>query len=154
LDQDGKPDLAVAHSAYPVVSVIKNTSTNGAISFDANVDYVATSYQKLSIGDLDGDGNPDLAVARNNPSVSVFKNAGKAGVISFNPKVDFGNYSSSDVSIGDMDGDGIPDLVVSTPSTISILRGLGTALPLVLSQFQVSPPRQPYSVNMEHLYRN
>ena len=137
LDGDGKPDLAVANYGSAMVSVFRNTSTTGSIttgSFAAKVDFTTgTSPCSVSIGDLDGDGKPDLAVANSSSTtVSVFRNTSATGSIttgSFAAKVDFTTGTGpQSVAIGDMDGDGKPDLAVANAgsSTVSVLRNTST----------------------------
>ena len=138
LDGDGKSDLAVANSTSNTVSVFRNTSTGaGVVSYAAKVDYVTGSAPRsVAIGDLDGDGKSDLAVANyNSNSVSVFRNTSTgAGVVSYAAKVDYttGNNPES-VSIGDLDGDGQSDLVVAnlTSVTVSVLRNTSTGAGMV-----------------------
>ena len=76
IDGDGKPDLAVANYSSNTVSVFRNTSTSGTMSFAAKVDFTTgTTPHSVSIGDIDGDGKPDLAVAnQDSNTVSVFRN--------------------------------------------------------------------------------
>ncbi|MGD1045927.1 MAG: FG-GAP-like repeat-containing protein, partial [Bacteroidota bacterium] len=134
LDGDGKPDLAVANYSSSTVSVFRNMSTSGNISFATKVDYTTGSYPRgVAIGDFDGDGKPDLAVANYYSStVSVFRNQSTSGSISFAAKVDYttGSYPYS-VAIGDVDGDGKPDLAVansnSSDNTVSILQNKSTS---------------------------
>ncbi len=133
LDGDGKPELVVANSGSNTISVFRNTSSVGSItagSFASKVDFIAgTIPLSVSIGDLDRDGKPDLAVANYSSStVSILRNISSVGSInsgSFAIKVDFttGLFPNS-VSIGDLDGDGKPDLAIvnSGNNTISILR--------------------------------
>ena len=90
------------------------------------------------IGDLDGDGKPDLAVVnQGGNTVSVFRNTSASGSItatSFAARVDFatGSYPCA-VAISDLDGDGMPDLVVANylgSNTVSILRNTSSKRPL------------------------
>ena len=81
---------------------------------------------KLAVGDLNGDGKLDLAVANYcSGTVSVLLGTGNGG---FGAKTDFatgGNPIS--VAIGDLNGDGVPDLAVtnSQDNTVSLLFGVG-----------------------------
>ncbi|MFC4233244.1 beta strand repeat-containing protein [Parasediminibacterium paludis] len=135
LDGDGKPDLAVVNETSNTVSVFRNTSTSGSInstSFASKVDFVTGSTLPFSvaIGDLDGDGKPDLAVANTNGNtVSILRNTATLGSISassFAPKVDFQTATAQDIAIADIDGDGKPDLVLAnygnSISGVSVLR--------------------------------
>ncbi|KAA9338781.1 cadherin-like beta sandwich domain-containing protein, partial [Adhaeribacter soli] len=129
IDGDGKPDLAIANSNSNSnnVSVLRNIGSSGTVSFAAKADFVTGSSPfSVAIGDIDGDGKPDLAIANINAgSVSVFRNIGSSGTISFAAKVDFTTGSSArSVAIGDIDGDGKPDLAITNNSsnTVSVLR--------------------------------
>jgi 6-phosphogluconolactonase (cycloisomerase 2 family) len=147
LDGDGKPDLAVANLSSITVSVLRNTGSSGSIaagSFAAKVDFTTgTGPTSVAIGDLDGDGKPDLAVANyNSNSVSVYRNTSSSGSIaagSFAAKVDFTTGSSrpSSVAIGDLDGDGKPDLVVANDnsSTVSVYRNTSSSGSIAAGSF-------------------
>jgi hypothetical protein len=132
VDGDGKPDLAVANQSSNTVSVLRNTGVAGTVSFAAKVDFTTgTRPSSVAIGDVDGDGKPDLAVANNvSSTVSVLRNTGAAGTVSFAAKVDAATGSGPySVAIGDVDGDGKPDLAVANQSsnTVSVLRNTGAA---------------------------
>jgi hypothetical protein len=138
LDGDGKPDLAVANNNLFTVSVLRNTATIGSIgsgSFAAKQDFVTGAQPwSVAIGDLDGDGKPDLAVVNNaSNTVSVFRNTATSGSIgsgSFAAKQDFTTGTNpGSVAIGDLDGDGKPDLVLANQSsnTVSVLRNTATS---------------------------
>jgi LPXTG-site transpeptidase (sortase) family protein len=157
LDGDGKPDLAVANEGSDTISVLRNTSISGSISFPAKVDFTTQSYPYgIAIGDLDEDGNPDLAVANNNSSgsVSVLRNKSMSGSISFAAKVDFGTGASPvSVAIGDLDGDSRLDLAVANnySNTISVLRNSAKTIlpqtgfsPGVITRLSEEPTIKPF----------
>ena len=132
LDGDGQPDLAVANGGSNTISVLRNTSTSGSLSFAAKVDFnTGETPVCVAIGDLDGDGQPDLAVANfNSTTVSVLRNTSTSGNVSFTDKVDFGTGEGPlSVAIGDLDGDGKPDLAVANKysATVSVLRNTSTS---------------------------
>lgn len=146
LDGDGKSDLAVANYISGTVSLYRNISTTGSItasSFASKVDLVAgASPNSVAIGDLNGDGKLDLAVANNGSnSVSVFRNIASSGSLtagSFAAKVDFTTASTPwFVAIHDMDKDGKSDLIVtnSGAASVSILRNTSVGGTIVASSF-------------------
>lgn len=131
MDGDQKPDIICANYTSGTFSVLRNTSTIGSISFDSKIDFTTGSGpQSLSIGDLDGDGKPDIAIANKlSNTISVFGNTSSIGSISFAAKVDAPTGSTPmNVSIGDIDGDGIPDLAVTnnTSNTVSVIKNTST----------------------------
>src|SRR5439155_652752 len=95
LNGDGKLDLVVANQTSNTVSVLLNTTASGAAipSFAAKQDFATgTVPLSVTVGDLNGDGKLDLAVANQNSStVSVLLNttAPGAAIPSFAPKQDF-----------------------------------------------------------------
>jgi len=138
VDGDGKPEMIVTNYLSNSVSVFKNIGAPGSItasSFEPKVDFTMgiANARAPSIGDIDGDGKPDLVVASdNNNTISVFRNTSTTGSItisSFAPKVDFTTGSNPfDAAIGDIDGDGKLDLVVPNfvSSTVSVFRNTST----------------------------
>ena len=132
LDGDGKPDLAVANDVSNTVSVFRNTSTSGNISFAAKLDF-ATGLRPYSvvIGDLDGDGNPDLATANNaSNTVTLLRNTSTGGNISFASKLDFATGNSPySVAMGDLDGDGKPDIATANAvsNTVAVLKNTSSS---------------------------
>jgi uncharacterized delta-60 repeat protein len=115
LDGDGKADLAVVHE-NTAISVFRNTSSYGNISFATRVDLPANLAQNLHLVDLDGDNKLDI-VAINDVFVTLYPNTSSTATISFAPPVNFGaggiQKYPTDIAIGDVNGDGLPDLAVT-----------------------------------------
>jgi FG-GAP-like repeat/FG-GAP repeat len=92
---------------------------NGDGTFRAAVDYDLGSYvNAVAVGDFNGDGIPDLAVA--NASLDSPATPGNVSILLGNGDGTFRaavNYTSGGVAVGlavaDVNGDGIPDLVVA-----------------------------------------
>jgi len=78
IDGDGKPDLVVVNIVAAVsISVFRNTSTSGSIttgSLAARLTLCRSESIGVAIGDIDGDGKPDLAVT--NLSSILFLSSG------------------------------------------------------------------------------
>ncbi|TFH29142.1 MAG: VCBS repeat-containing protein [Deltaproteobacteria bacterium] len=129
LNGDGRPDLAVANYGSPdgsiqaTASILLQDPTDPGRFLPAT-DY-ATGFRSISIaiGDLNGDGKADLAVA--NPvttgpvgSISIlFQAPGTPG--NFLPAVYYpGFFQPLSVAIGDLDGDGNADIVVADEGAV------------------------------------
>ncbi|KAA9325709.1 hypothetical protein F0P94_17400, partial [Adhaeribacter soli] len=91
IDGDGKPDLVTANYSSNSVSVLRNTGSNGTVSFATKADFTTGGAPtSVAIGDIDGDGKPDLAIANlSSTYVSVLRNIGSSGTVSFAAKADF-----------------------------------------------------------------
>jgi hypothetical protein len=144
LNGDGKPEIVTGNSSDNTISIFQNRSTIGNIAFAPRVDLPAgDGPEGVAIGDLDGDGKPDLAVANNNSgTISVFRNMGVGGDIttnSFAPRVDFlGLASLGYIAIGDLDGDGKLDMVAAGGSgsqAISVYRNTATVGSITTNSF-------------------
>ena len=122
LNGDGKLDLAVAESDGGVMVLLG--SGNGTFTYGPDaVSYATGSYPfSVAIGDLNGDGRPDLALANygdNNVSALLGNGDG-----SFQTAINYGagTYPLS-AAIGDLNGDGRLDLAVTNSGSndVSVL---------------------------------
>jgi DNA-binding beta-propeller fold protein YncE len=93
----------------------------------------------ISLGDIDGDGDLDIAVANNGSSnVSILANDG-SGNFTLKGNVGVGSYPWG-ISFGDIDGDGDIDIAVtnSGSNNISILKNRNSSADITLSSSLLS----------------
>ena len=145
-NNDGNLDLAVANSYTGTVTILKGDGAGNFTPFPGSPVAVGSGSSSepfsVAVGDFNGDGNLDLAVANfNDSTVTILKGDGA------------GNFSAATtpryrlesirlrIAVGDFNGDGNPDLAVANFSdgTVSVLHALsGPKAPPRLCR---SPPR-------------
>ncbi len=116
LDGDGKIDLLIPEFSSNQLAIFRNTSVSGTASFAPKIPLTGlTQALSTAVGDLDGDGKPDIAVANyTNGQLSVYKNLSTPGTISVATRVTYSIPAfTDDVLIADIDGDGKQDLIIS-----------------------------------------
>jgi hypothetical protein len=126
LNGDGKLDLATANRDSDTVSVLLGDGAGGFSPAPDSPFSVGTTPTFVAIGDLNGDGKPDLAVSNETSNdVSVLVGDGAGG---FSPAPVPGSpipvgASPQAVAIGDLNGDGKPDLATVNGGTgnVSVL---------------------------------
>jgi hypothetical protein len=129
LNLDHHPDLAVS-TIFGGLSVLMNTG-NG--TFSTHTDYGQGKGTSVAIGDVNGDGVPDVAVVNSggmatlggSDSVGVFLNQGSGTLAA--PQTYATGSAPRSVAIGDLNRDGKPDLAVSNYSgnSVSVLLNSG-----------------------------
>lgn len=132
LDNDGRPDIVVAGFNNSLLSVIRNTSVPGHLSFAGTTNYPCGGHaQKVAIGDLNGDGKKDVICFNylyDGPAcnLSVFKNESVVGNISLAPKIDINVPGSAlqgkTLVVADYDGDDKLDIVILNDDHFAIFR--------------------------------
>jgi gliding motility-associated-like protein len=131
LDGDGKPELVVLDVSGKV-SIFRNTSSSGVISFAPKVDLNILNGVSVTVGDLDNDGKPDVVVSdRKDGTVFVFRNTSTSGNISFVNAIAAATFTTGgpeNVAIGDLDGDGKADMTVANKVSglVSIFPNIST----------------------------
>jgi gliding motility-associated-like protein len=123
LDGDGKPEIIAPQSTFNLVYFYRNTSTPGAISFNAGQSLAVFSSglaSSITIADLNNDGKPDMIVTDGDNttanSIAILRNTSTVGSITFSvttQQIATAPYDQKSASFADMNGDGKPDLVLS-----------------------------------------
>ncbi|MCS3800755.1 FG-GAP-like repeat-containing protein [Niastella sp. OAS944] len=129
IDGDGKPDIVVANRQSTFISVLRNIGTPGNVKLAAKIDFaVGDMPSGVAVGDLDGDGKLDVAVAnKTSNKISVFRNISTPGNISFSAVPDLVTGPAvEDISIADLNGNGKPDIIVQGSSLLSMFTNLST----------------------------
>lgn len=119
LNGDQIPDLAIASGGYHTVDVFWGL---GGGNFSALNSYAATSgLRYLTVGDLNGDGLPELVNGQPAHPVSILQNNG----LNLFAKVSPTNYASGEKSaLADMNNDGRPDLLTVIGTGVNIYTNL------------------------------
>ena len=133
---DGRLDLAAVTNGNPgSVNVRLNTAAPGAPPAFATAAafFVGSSPESIAVGDVNGDGRPDLATANSSPgtlSVLINTTAPNANTPIFATHTEFSSGSSNgntrSAVLADVNGDGRPDLVATNPNNDEVLVRINT----------------------------
>jgi len=119
LNGDGNPDLAIANGgSFTNPGAVSILLGDGTGSFAAAQNFgTGLGPRSVAISDLNGDGNPDLAIANGSSSnISILLGDGTG---SFAAAQNFGaGIGVSSVAVSDLNGDGKPDLAATIPGLL------------------------------------
>src|SRR5271157_1234108 len=126
---DGRLDLAVANEGSHNVTVLLGNGTGGFTAAPGSPFPAGSSPISVAVGDFNGDGKPDLAIANeggNNVTVLLGNGTGGFTAAPGSP-FPVGTQPES-VAVGDFNGDGKPDLAIANArsNTVTVLLGNGT----------------------------
>jgi hypothetical protein len=124
---NGRQDLVVADAPPGVPGTVNILLGNGDGTFQSPISYgVGIQPASVAVGDFDGDGTLDIAVAnQGSNTVSILQGNGDG---TFRPPVSYAVISGPDSLVaGDFRGNGILDLAVAVynSNTVSVLLGNG-----------------------------
>jgi len=126
LDNDGKQDVIIANQGENTLSIFKNISTSGNISFNSPVKLTTPSTPiGIGIGDFDKNGWLDIVTVNyDNNSLSIFSNKGIFNTLSpsnFNaPFKLITGLNPITIDVADLDGDSKVDIVVGNYSSRNV----------------------------------
>ncbi|MFY8089906.1 MAG: FG-GAP-like repeat-containing protein, partial [Chitinophagaceae bacterium] len=141
LDGDGKLDVVLGNYPLNGISIFRNTSTNGVVSFAARqgIATIGTYPTAIEIADMNNDGKKDILVCNSQQnSISIFRNTSSIGNISVANSVEYAtSLGVHDIGVADLNNDGKLDIVAADyavsgaftyANTISVLQSNVTSI--------------------------
>ena len=129
LDLDGHTDLVLVSEdpsgpSTPLLHVLRNLG-NGTFEASAGMP-LGGGGRQIAVGDVTGDGYPDVVHGEEGPGVGLFVGHGDG---TFEPKVTLaaGAHNGA-VGLGDLDGDGLPEIVTADDGQAAVLHNAGNGL--------------------------
>ena len=126
---DGKPDLAIADYDANRVTVLLGDGTGRFTAAPSSPFPAGSQPDSVAVGDFNGDGKPDLAIANyNSNNVTVLLGDGAGGFTAAPGSPFSAGTQPFSVAVGDFNGDGKPDLAISNVASgnVTVLLGNGT----------------------------
>ena len=122
LNGDGLPDIVSASFADGTLNVFMNKTSGGIASFGTPVTLLSPGASQVAIGDMNGDGVPDLISADFNVSLFIQTAPGVfAAPIALYPG------GANWVAVGDLNGDGSRDVALTDWVGVKVLFHTGAA---------------------------
>jgi hypothetical protein len=158
LDGDGRMDIVTANTILNGKTGAGSSNVSVLLQDPAKAGQFLTSTTYgtglapvfVTIGDLNGDGKPDLAVADNSGVSLLLQDPNVPGRFLPLTKLAVGNAASS-VAIADLNSDAKPDLVATTPSSVVVFLQDPAAPGTFLAPTSYGAGLQPTSVAVADL---
>ena len=127
---DGKLDLVTANFGANTVTVLLGNGSGGFSAAHGSPFAVGSMPSSVAVGDLNGDGNPDLVIANFGANtITVLLGNGSGGFTAASGQTLFAvGANPQSEAIGDFNGDGNLDIVTanSGDNTVTVLLGNGS----------------------------
>jgi hypothetical protein len=117
LNGDNLPDLIVASSSFGNISILLQDASHPGTFLPQTKVWIGAAQGGIAIGDLNGDGLPDIAIGANTRNLRILYQDPDGSPGTFLPPVNLAlDGVPSAVAIADIDGDGFNDLAIALSS--------------------------------------
>ncbi len=126
---DGKPDLATANFSSDNVTILLGDGSGNFTAAATSPEAAGDGPQSVAVGDFNGDGKPDLAIANGgSDNVTILLGDGTGNFTAAATSPETAGDGARSVAVGDFNSDGKPDLAIANINCDQrdVLLGTGT----------------------------